>query len=78
MSTKKVNRQINTNRVMVIGLEGEHLGEMPTNIAVSKAQHQGYDLVEVSAKSNPPICKIMDYGKFLFEQKKHDKKNKSK
>ena len=78
MNTKKVNRQINTNRVMVIGFEGEQLGEMPTNIAVSKAQHQGYDLVEVSPNSNPPVCKIMDYGKYQFDQKKKLKKNKSK
>ena len=78
MNTKKVNRQIRTNRVMVIGFEGEHLGEMPTNIAVSKAQHQGYDLVEVSPNSNPPVCKIMDYGKYQFDQRKLDKKNKAK
>ena len=78
MSTKKVNRQINTNRVMVIGFEGEQLGEMPTNIAISKAQNQGYDLVEVSPKTNPPVCKIMDYGKYQFDQRKLDRKNKAK
>ena len=51
---------------------------MPTNIAISKAENQGYDLVEVSSKSNPPVCKIMDYGKYQFDQRKLDRKNKSK
>ena len=78
MDNKKVNRQINANRVMVIGFDGEKLGSMPINIAVSKAQNQGYDLVEVSSKSNPPVCKIMDYGKYQFDQRKLDRKNKAK
>jgi len=78
MDNKKVNRQIKANRVMVIGSEGEQLGQMPTNIAISKAENQGYDLVEVSAKSNPPVCKIMDYGKYQFDQRKLDRKNKAK
>ena len=78
MDNKKVNRQIKANRVMVIGNEGEQLGQMPTNIAISKAENQGYDLVEVSAKSNPPVCKIMDYGKYQFDQRKLDRKNKAK
>ena len=63
---------------MVIGNDGEQLGQMPTNIAISKAENQGYDLVEVSAKSNPPVCKIMDYGKYQFDQRKLERKNKHK
>ena len=78
MNNKKVNRQIKANRVMVIGHDGEQLGQMPTNIAISKAENQGYDLVEVSTKSNPPVCKIMDYGKYQFDQRKMEKKNRAK
>ena len=78
MDNKKVNRQIKANKVMVIGFDGEQLGQMPTNIAISKAENQGYDLVEVSSKSNPPVCKIMDYGKYQFDQRKLDRKNKAK
>ena len=78
MISKKVNGQIKSSKVMVIGNDGSQIGTLPTQIAISKARNQGYDLVEVSAKSNPPICKIMDYGKFLFEQKKQDRKNKAK
>jgi translation initiation factor IF-3 len=78
MNSKKVNASIKSNKVIVIGMDGSQLGQMPTNIAISKAQNEGLDLVEVSDKSNPPICKIMDYGKYQFEMRKQDRKNKSK
>ena len=76
--TKKVNDQIKSKRVMVIGFDGSQLGEMPINIAISKAYNQGYDLVEVSNKAKYPICKIMDWGKYQFDQRKQERKNKSK
>ena len=76
--TKKVNEQIRASRVMVIGFDGEQLGQMPTNIALSKAENQGYDLVEVSNNSKYPICKIMDWGKYQFDKRKQERKNKSK
>ena len=78
MNNKKVNFDIKSSRVMVIGIDGSQLGKMPTNIAISKAQNQGYDLVEVSNKSNPPVCKIMDYGKYQFDMRKQERKNKAK
>ena len=78
MNNKKVNSSIKSNRVMVIGIDGTQLGNMPTNIAISKAKNQGYDLVEVSDKSNPPVCKIMDYGKYQFDMRKQERKNKAK
>ena len=78
MNNKKVNSSIKSNRVMVIGIDGTQLGQMPTNIAISKAKNQGYDLVEVSDKSNPPVCKIMDYGKYQFDMRKQERKNKAK
>tara|TARA_B100001769_G_C21973723_1_gene523731 strand:+ start:295 stop:795 length:501 start_codon:yes stop_codon:yes gene_type:complete len=78
MNNKKVNSGIRSNKVMVIGNQGEQYGILPTHIAISKAENQGLDLVEVSDKSQPPVCKIMDYGKYQFEQNKIDKKNKAR
>lgn len=51
---------------------------MATRDALRMAEQQGLDLVEVSAKARPPICRIMDYGSFAYEQKKKDKENKKK
>jgi len=62
----------------VIDDVGKQLGVLPTNIAISKANNRGYDLVEVSPEANPPVCKIMDYGKYKFDHNKKLKKNKSK
>ena len=78
MNNKKVNSGIRSNEVMVIGNEGQQYGVLPTHIAISKAENQGLDLVEVSDKSKPPVCKIMDYGKYQFEQRKMERKNKAK
>ena len=77
MNNKRVNEQIKSKRVMVIGFDGSQLGEMPVTIAISKAYNQGYDLVEVSNKAKYPICKIMDWGKYQFDQRKQERKNKS-
>ena len=77
-NTKKVNGQIRASKVIVIGLDGQQLGKMPTNIALSKAENQGYDLVEVSNNTEYPICKIMDWGKYQFDLRKQERKNKSK
>jgi translation initiation factor IF-3 len=54
----------------VIGANGEQLGVLPTHQAVSLAEEAGLDLVEVSPKAVPPVCKIMDFGKYKYEQKK--------
>ena len=78
MNNKKVNSGIRSNKVMVIGNEGQQYGILPTHIAISKAENQGLDLVEVSDKSQPPVCKIMDYGKYQFDQRKMERKNKAK
>ena len=78
MTDKRVNSNIKSQKGMVIGNDGQQLGELPIQLAISKAQNEGFDLVEVSDKSTPPICKIMDYGKYQFDQRKQDRKNKSK
>jgi len=57
----------------VIDEDGEQLGIMSTYDAIRKAEEKGLELVEVSPKANPPVCKIMDYGKFKYERAKQEK-----
>jgi len=57
-------------KVRVIDAEGEQIGVLSTRDALALAAEQGLDLVEVSPNAEPPVCRIMDYGKYLFEQKK--------
>jgi translation initiation factor IF-3 len=63
--------------VRVIGADGEQLGVMPPEEAIVIARESGLDLVEVAANSRPPVCRIMDYGKFKYEQKKKNSSKKS-
>ncbi len=62
----------------VIGSEGEQLGILDTREARSMAESQGLDLVQVAANTDPPVCKILDYGKFKYEEKKKQKVAKKK
>jgi translation initiation factor IF-3 len=64
--------------VRVVTDDGETLGIMDTRDAIQEARKRGFDLVEISPTGKPPVCKIIDYGKFLYEQKKkaHDAKKK--
>ena len=66
----RTNRRIRAREVRVIGPGGEQLGVMPIDQALSYAQQQGLDLVEVSPMSKPPVCKVMDYCKFKYDEKK--------
>ncbi|MEK6526595.1 MAG: translation initiation factor IF-3 [Nitrospirota bacterium] len=68
----RVNREIRIREVRVIGPEGEQLGILPTVDAFRKAQEMSYDLVEVSPTSQPPVCRIMDYGKYKYELSKKE------
>lgn len=68
----RVNREIRVREVRVIGPEGEQLGILPTPDAFRKAQDIGYDLVEVAPTSQPPVCRIMDYGKYKYELSKKE------
>ncbi|MCH9811276.1 translation initiation factor IF-3 [bacterium] len=72
----KTNRDIKSPRVRVISEEGKQLGIYLTSEAVKKAEEQGLDLVEISPKADPPVCKIIDYGKFCYQQTKRDKDQK--
>jgi len=62
----------------VIGADGEQLGVLTLEAALAKAQEAGLDLVEVSPMAKPPVCKIMDYGKFKYEAKKKANEAKKK
>jgi translation initiation factor IF-3 len=74
----RMNEGIRAAEVRVIGPEGENFGVLPTREAIAKAQELGLDLIEISPNAQPPVCKITDYGKFKYEQKKKDKEVKSK
>ena len=64
----RVNERIRVPQVRVIGDDGEQIGIITTREALLMAQAKGLDLVEVAATSRPPVCRIMDYGKFKYEQ----------
>jgi translation initiation factor IF-3 len=64
--------------VRCLGPEGENFGILPIHEALAKARELGLDLIEVSPNAQPPVCKITDYGKFKYEQKKKDKEVKSR
>jgi len=64
-------------KVRLVGVDGAQIGIVSSKEALAKAQEENLDLVEIAADSKPPVCRIMDYGKYLFEQSKR-KKKKSK
>ena len=66
----RINEGIRVLRVFLIDDEGKQVGEMDTKEAFVLAQERGLDLVEVSPKATPPVCRIMDYGKHLYQQSK--------
>ncbi|MFH1012435.1 MAG: translation initiation factor IF-3 [Candidatus Peregrinibacteria bacterium] len=77
MKTKKLrkNHEIRVPKVLLIEGDGSPT-EMDTAVALQRAQEKGMDLVEVSPFSQPPVCKLMDYGSYLYEQKKKAQKQK--
>jgi len=66
----RINHRIRVPEVRVIGEEGEQLGVMPTHEALRLAEEKGVDLVEISPRAFPPVCRVMDYGKYKYEQAK--------
>lgn len=70
---QRVNEQIRISPVRLIGAQGEMLGVVPTTQALELAREAQLDLVEVAAQERPPVCKIMDFGKFKFQQKQKAK-----
>lgn len=72
----RTNQNIRTQQVRLIDEEAKQIGTMSPWDALRIAQDKGLDLVEIAPNSVPPVCKIMDYGKYLFEEKKKEKENK--
>jgi translation initiation factor IF-3 len=65
-----VNHRIRVPEVRVVAEDGSNLGVLSTEQALRRAQEAGLDLVEVNPKAVPPVCKILDFGKFKYEEKK--------
>ena len=69
----KINQRIRVKEVRLIGPEGEQIGIINTQDALQRAEDSGLDLVEVAGQSSPPVCRIMDYSKYKYEQEKKEK-----
>ncbi len=74
----RINNQIRADEVRVLGPEGENFGVLKIQEALAKASEVGLDLVEISPNTNPPITRIIDYGKFLYLENKKQKATKAK
>ena len=74
----RINEAIRAREVQLISDTGENLGVVGRFDALAKAQEAGLDLVEISPNANPPVCKILDYGKFKYEQQKKAAEQKKK
>ncbi len=77
MNKYRINNQIRAKEVKLIGAEGEYLGDISFEDAISKARELGLDLVEMNPNAKPPVCKISDYGKFVYRQAKEKKKQEA-
>jgi translation initiation factor IF-3 len=69
----RINGKIRSREVRVIGPSGQQLGVLPLGDAINLARSQGVDLVEIAPNAQPPVCKLVDYGKFKYEQAKKEK-----
>ena len=74
----KANNRINSPEVQVIASNGENLGILNTNQAIAMAKEEGLDLIEIAPNANPPVCKIIDMGKFKYDAQKKANKAKKK
>jgi translation initiation factor IF-3 len=77
-SKARINQQIRAAELRVLGADGANLGVLSLKDALAAAEDTGLDLIEISPNATPPVAKIMDYGKFQYEQKKKDKDIKAK
>lgn len=78
ISDLMINEQIRDKEVRLIGEEGQQLGVMSAKEALALAEEAGLDLVKVAPTANPPVCKIVDYGKYKYEQLRKEKEAKKK
>jgi translation initiation factor IF-3 len=74
--TLKVNKEIRAPKVRVVTEEGDQLGILNIKEALEKAEQMGKDLVEIASNATPPVCKIIDFGKFRYQQTKKEKESK--
>ena len=74
----RANNRINSPEVQVISSDGKNMGVMNTREAISMAQDEGLDLIEISPNTSPPVCKIIDMGKYKYDQQKKANKAKKK
>jgi len=74
----KANERIRALEVQVISSDGKNLGTLATKEAIEMAKHEGLDLIEISPKANPPVCKIIDIGKYKYDLQKKANKAKKK
>ena len=74
----KVNEQIRVRQVRLIGAEGEQIGIIDTREAMNMAREKGLDLVMVSPQAVPPVCRLLDYGRFRYEQQQNEKENRKR
>lgn len=73
-----MNGEIRCKEVRLVGVDGEPIGVVPIEEALDRALKAGVDLVEISPNAEPPVCRIMDFGKFLYEKSKSQKEQKKK
>ncbi|MCQ9329185.1 translation initiation factor IF-3 [Pelistega suis] len=76
--THQINGEIRSPEVRLIGLEGEQLGVVSIKEALSKAEEADTDLVEIAPNASPPVCRLMDYGKFRYQEQKRLQEAKAK
>ena len=74
----KANERIRSPQVQVISSDGKNLGTLTTQEAINMAKHEGLDLIEISPNANPPVCKIIDIGKYKYDLQKKANKAKKK
>lgn len=74
----RVNEGIRISPIRLIGVDGEQIGIVPTDEARSLAEERGLDLVEVAPTARPPVCRLMDYGKYKYEQARKSREAKKK
>lgn len=74
----RINEEIRAREIRLVGEEGEQVGIIPLKQALEMALEKGLDLVEIAPSAQPPVCRLMDYGKFKFEQNKREKDARKK
>ena len=73
-----MNERIRVSEIRLIGADGENVGVVPPSVGLQMAQDAGLDLVEISPSATPPVCKVMDLGKFKYEQQKREAEARKK